>query len=106
MLPVVQSAVLELLQCQNVGIETLPSSNVRISIHETYDDHHVTRWLGYGSNFCPASVVVGSDDPGIFATSLRMEYAHIKRALQAQGAGIDADAHLQEMCKASKRYRF
>ncbi|PFG62719.1 adenosine/AMP deaminase-like protein [Thioclava sp. ES.031] len=103
---VVQSAVLELLQFRSIGIETLPSSNVRISIHETYDDHHIGRWLGYGSDFCATSVVVGSDDPGIFATSLRMEYAHIKRALQAHGAGIHADANLQEMCKASKRYRF
>ncbi|MBT52785.1 MAG: adenosine deaminase [Mameliella sp.] len=103
---IVQSAVLELLQYRSIGIETLPSSNVRISIHETYDDHHISRWLGYGSNFCPTSVVVGSDDPGIFATSLRMEYAHIKRALQAHGAGMHADANLQEMCKASKRYRF
>ena len=102
----VQSAVLELLQHRGIGIETLPSSNVRISIHETYEDHHISRWLGYGSNFFPTSIVVGSDDPGIFATSLRMEYAHIKRALQAHGTGIHADASLQEMCKASKRYRF
>lgn len=103
---IVQSAVLELLQHRGIGIETLPSSNVRISIHETYEDHHISRWLGYGCNYCPTSVVVGSDDPGIFATSLRMEYAHIKRALQAHGTGIHTDASLQEMCKASKRYRF
>lgn len=105
-LEVVQSAVLELLNGRCVAIETLPSSNVRISIHECYEDHHVSGWMGYGSNFCPTSVVIGSDDPGIFATSLRMEYAHIKRALQASGAGNEANARLQDLCRSSKRFRF
>lgn len=102
----VQNAVLEVLQWRGIAIETLPSSNVRISIHESYEDHHVSGWLGYGRNFCPTSVVVGSDDPGIFATSLRMEYAHVKRGLQANGAGSQADAKLQDLCKSAKRFRF
>jgi hypothetical protein len=105
-LGIVQSEVLEVLQRRCIAIETLPSSNVRISIHESYEDHHISGWLGYGRNFCPTSVVVGSDDPGIFATSLRMEYAHIKRLLQANGAAGQADAKLKDICEMSKRFRF
>ncbi|MCM5557284.1 hypothetical protein [Pleomorphomonas sp. JP5] len=103
-LEAVQSYVLELLQKRNIGIETLPSSNVRISIHQCYEDHHAIRWLAHDKTPCPPSVLIGSDDPGIFATNLRMEYAHMKRALRA--AGANADAELRELSSAAKRYRF
>ncbi|MEQ9865374.1 hypothetical protein [Pectobacterium aroidearum] len=105
-LEALQLATLELLQERRIAIETLPSSNVRISIHQSYDDHHAIGWLGYGRNFGPTSVVLGSDDPGIFATSLRGEYAHILRALEANGAGHEAMEILERINKTSKRFRF
>lgn len=101
-----QSSTLNLLRERRVAIETLPSSNVRISIHQSYEDHHALRWLGVGQNSGLASVVVGSDDPGIFATSLRMEYAHLLRALEANGAGLEATAILERINSTSKRFRF
>lgn len=105
-LEALQSATLGLLQERRVAIETLPSSNIRISIHQSYEDHHALGWLGFGRNFCPTSVVVGSDDPGIFATSLRTEYAHLLRALEANGAGLEARAILERINRTSKRFRF
>ncbi|MGB9095634.1 hypothetical protein [Erwinia sp.] len=105
-LEALQSATLGLLQVRRVAIETLPSSNVRISIHQSYNEHHAVGWLGYGRSFGPTSVVIGSDDPGIFATSLRGEYAHLLRALQANGAGHDTIEILERMNKTSKRFRF
>jgi adenosine deaminase len=105
-LEALQFATLELLQERRVAIETLPSSNVRISIHQSYDEHHALGWLGYGRKFCPVSVVIGTDDPGIFATSLRAEYAHIRRALEVNGAGAEAETLLQDICRTSKRFRF
>lgn len=105
-LEILQLATLKFLQQQRVAIETLPSSNVRISIHKSYEEHHATEWLGYGRSLCPTSVVVGSDDPGIFATSLRMEYAHLLRALQANGAGLEATSILENLTKTSRRFRF
>ncbi|MDR6188433.1 adenosine deaminase [Agrobacterium pusense] len=105
-LEALQSATLELLNERHVAIETLPSSNVRISVHQSYEDHHACGWLGYGRSACPASVVIGSDDPGIFATSLRMEYAHLLRALKANGAGSKALSTLESLSRTSKRFRF
>lgn len=101
-----QTATLELLQKRRIAIETLPSSNIRISIHQSYEDHHASGWLGYGRTFGPTSVVIGTDDPGIFATNLRVEYAHMLHALEANGAGADAAAILQSLSGTSKRFRF
>lgn len=105
-LEALQSATLVLLQKRRVAIETLPSSNVRISIHQSYDDHHAIGWLGYGRSFGPTSIVIGSDDPGIFATSLRGEYAHLLRALESNGAGHKTMEILERINKTSKRFRF
>ena len=107
-----QKAVLLLLHRRGIAIETLPSSNVRISIHKAYEDHHVRQWLGLDEKSAGkcVSVVVGSDDPGIFATGLRMEYAHLFRILHA-GAGeamnkSKAENLLHSICVDAKRYRF
>lgn len=105
-----QKAVLLLLHKRGIAIETLPSSNVRISIHKAYEDHHVRQWLGLDEQSAGkcVSVVVGSDDPGIFATGLRMEYAHLFRILQA-GRGMNkskAENLLHSICVDAKRYRF
>ncbi|MEW7314030.1 hypothetical protein AB1E22_15240 [Buttiauxella gaviniae] len=105
-LEALQSATLGLLQERRVAIETLPSSNVRISIHQSYNEHHAVGWLGYGRSFGLTSVAIGSDDPGIFATSLRGEYAHLLRALDANGAGHDTIEILESINKTSKRFRF
>lgn len=106
LLAALQAATLKMLQENHIAIETLPSSNVRISIHQSYEEHHSVGWLGFGRDFCPTSVVVGSDDPGIFATSLRTEYAHLLRALEANGAGSEASVILERVNKTSKRFRF
>lgn len=106
LLEFLQTATLELIQKRNIAIETLPSSNVRISIHQSYNEHHAAGWLGYGKALCPTSVVIGTDDPGIFATSLRAEYAHMLHALEANGAGANAAHTLQTLAATSRRFRF
>ncbi len=87
-----QGAVLRELHTHGVVIESMPTSNVRISFYETYGDHHLWRWLGLaerrrdaGAGRGPGrardpilpTVCLASDDPGIFAASLRNEYAHV-----------------------------
>lgn len=107
-----QKAVLLLMHRRGIAIETLPSSNVRISIHKAYEDHHVRQWLGLDGKSAGkcVSVVVGSDDPGIFATGLRMEYAHLFRILHAGVGGAmnksQAENLLYSICVDAKRYRF
>jgi adenosine deaminase len=109
-LRLLQHAVLKLLHDRRIAIETLPSSNVRISIHEDYDDHHAGYWLGAKKKKVPVpvSVVVGSDDPGIFATGLRNEYAHLQNALESQSKDgrMDVRNVLHRVCAEAKLYRF
>jgi len=109
-LRLLQHAVLKLLHERRVAIETLPSSNVRISIHGDYENHHAGYWLAVGKKRAPVpvSVVVGSDDPGIFATGLRNEYAHLlgmlKSRVDTRGASVEDVLH--RVCIEAKRYRF
>lgn len=109
-LRLLQHVVLKLLHDRRVAIETLPSSNVRISIHENYEHHHAGYWLGAGKKMVPTPVrvVVGSDDPGIFATGLRNEYAHLQNSLesQAKDRGLDVGNVLRRICTEAKLYRF
>jgi hypothetical protein len=107
-----QACVLKLLHQRRIAIETLPTSNVRISIHQRHEDHHALGWLGLGEQSLrvPVDVVVGSDDPGIFATSLRMEYAHLLRSLREE-AGQSGDWQnsvdiIERVCLNAKRFRF
>ena len=107
-----QQAILKRLDECTIAIETLPSSNVRISIHQGYDEHHASNWLGLGKHPMQSSVslVAGSDDPGIFATGLRQEYAHLLRILRSQANSLGdpslATALIQRVCTDAKRFRF
>lgn len=67
---------------RRVVIEALFTSNVRISVYDDYDEHHIFRWLGLAEHDAQPMVCLGTDDPGIFATNLRNEYAHIQRELR------------------------
>lgn len=66
---------------KHIVLETLPTSNVRISHYNSIKDHHVFRWLRVQGRTIngdyPMLVTLGSDDPGIFATDMRNEFYHI-----------------------------
>lgn len=72
-----QDNVLGEVNAAGVVLETLPTSNVRIAAYRDLSEHHVFRWLGLTGEPLDnrPTVCVGSDDTGIFATSLRNEYA-------------------------------
>ncbi|CAN7214513.1 hypothetical protein [Paraburkholderia terricola] len=63
---------------RSVVIETLPSSNVRISHYQTFGEHHALRWMrvpAFMQEGDPEIMVsIGSDDPGIFAGDLNGEF--------------------------------
>jgi adenosine deaminase len=100
------------LNSRNVAIETLPTSNVRISFYDCHDDHHVLRWLGLDRNVVTAApqptICVGSDDPGIFATNLRNEYAHLLQVLRRK-VGLntqEAITVLRQLNENGRAFRF
>lgn len=66
---------------KKVVIETLPTSNVRISHYKSIDEHHVFRWLQIPDRALSGDskmlLALGSDDPGIFATDIRNEFYHL-----------------------------
>lgn len=103
-----QDCVLKEINRRGIVLETLPTSNVRISVYRSYSEHHVFRWLGFKGSGERMSVCVGSDDPGIFATNLRNEYAHLLRELDREciGTGRDPLTELRYLIENGKIWRF
>lgn len=78
---------------------------------QEYQEHHIFTWLGLNnvSNDLDmgASVCVGSDDPGIFATNLRNEYAHLQIALEERGLDVERTHNILEgLVRNGKIFRF
>ena len=87
LLRAVQDAVVQDLRDRRVAVEALPTSNVRISQYRWTKHHHLLRWLD-PSNERPAPfVLLGTDDPGIFATTIRNETALVLRRLNRMYPG-------------------
>jgi adenosine deaminase len=109
-LTALQADVLADLSSSGVAIETLPTSNVRISAYDRLSEHHLFRWLGLGKDafsIVPA-ICVGSDDTGIFATSLRNEYAAILDVLRRDFSigSEQAAAIVEQLNRNGAAYRF
>lgn len=105
-----QDLVLGDLNRAGVAIETLPTSNVRIGIYHDHGEHHLFRWLGLSGEPLRnlPTVCVGSDDTGIFATSLRNEYAAIWDVLHRKlgQPGDKATAIIETLNRNGAAYRF
>lgn len=71
-----QENLIEIVCQKQIALEVLPTSNLRISYYKNYAEHHIYRWLKEDAINRP-TVVMGSDDPGIFATNIFNEYAHV-----------------------------
>jgi len=92
-----------------VALEVMPTSNVRISWYKSYAEHHLFRLLGMGADPLSThpSLCIASDDPGIFATSLKNEYAHVFNALREHGKSeSEALSLIGCMVDTSWAYRF
>jgi hypothetical protein len=85
-------------------------ANVRISAYDNLREHHLFRWLNLtedGFSVAPA-ICVGSDDAGIFATSIRNEYAAIFEVLHkhfSTGSSAATDI-IERLNKNGSAYRF
>ncbi|MGV6995869.1 hypothetical protein ACUZ9P_08225 [Desulfovibrio sp. QI0430] len=78
----VQDAIIREMLQKDIVVEVLPTSNVRISHYEKTEEHHIMRWLNFDDKRPAPQVVLGTDDPGIFSTSLRNEYSLILNKLK------------------------
>lgn len=107
----IQQALMIVVKERRVLIETLPSSNVRISQYESFDEHHVFRWMGLPGYAQPGDpeimVTLGSDDPGIFAGDLAGEFYQLYAVLQGLGlSDKKALNYISELNERGREYRF
>lgn len=97
----IQALLLELLSEKNIIIEALPSSNLRISYYDNLRDYHLKHWLNDDNkdSLLP-TVVLGSDDPGIFMTNIYNEYAltylHLKQNKYASAKRLEKIKYIHE----------
>ena len=91
---------------KGIAIETLPTSNYRISQYIKFEEYHIERWINTNSTYNPI-VVIGTDDPGIFNTNIYNEYAKVflywKRMNYPVG---DIMRKIRDIHKNSENYSF
>lgn len=106
-----QQALMRQIADRGVLIETLPSSNVRISQYHHIGEHHSLRWMrvpGFVEDGDPEIMVcLGSDDPGIFANDLETEFYLMYATLRQAGLS-DSDTlnRLSILNERGRTYRF
>lgn len=108
LLRAVQDAVITEMRAKNIVVEALPTSNVRISRYEMTQDHHLMRWLDPDSPRPVPQVVLGTDDPGIFSTTLRNEYSFILNRFRELYPGSDEKAYelIRHLIENGSSYTF
>ncbi len=106
----IQQQLMQLVVKRRVLIETLPSSNVRISQYSDFRQHHALRWMGVPGfkqeGDPPIMVALGSDDPGIFAGDLKGEFYQLYAVLQAHCHDKEALRYLAPLNERGREYRF
>jgi len=70
-----QNKILSEMAQKEFIIESMISSNVRISYYNRYKQHHILKWLEKKHDM--PLVTLASDDPGIFNNNILIEYAHL-----------------------------
>lgn len=106
-----QQALMQEIADRGVLVETLPSSNVRISQYHHIGEHHSLRWLkapGFIEDGDPEIMVcLGSDDPGIFASDLETEFRLLYTALRQTGLSDSETLHrLSVLNERGRTFRF
>ena len=107
----IQQALMSEVAERGVVIETLPSSNVRISQYLNFSEHHALRWMRVPGCMqeCDPEIMtsLGSDDPGIFAGDLNGEFYQLFAALRNRGlTDKTALAYLAPVNERGRQYGF
>lgn len=101
-----QLVVLKKINRAKVILETLPTSNVRISHYQNHSQHHILKWLEWkNQGHDIPEIVIGSDDTGIFSTNIHNEYMHVYSQLHnSEELKKNAALYMQEIIKSSERF--
>ena len=96
---------------KEIVIETLLTSNVRISQYDDHFQHHILRWLMIGDykkeGDVAMNICMGSDDPGVFVTDIKNEYYHLYNILiKAKLTPIEAIGHIRRLNETGRIYSF
>lgn len=100
----IQKAILAQLASKKITIEALPTSNVRIGHYEDIKKYHLWNWKEWSTKIQMPDIVIGSDDPGIFATNIFNEYAHIHQHLEDQRQ--PAMPYIQTLIRNAQNHHF
>lgn len=92
-----QRQILLQLEKINIGIETNPTSNVRIGGFNRYLDLPVLKFFPINNSLVHLSTSVNTDDRGIFATSIEREYALLACAI-AKSNNEDFRWSMSDIC--------
>ena len=96
-----QNKILALLKEKNIAIESMITSNTRISFYTNFDEHHIIDWL---QNPNSPNIVLASDDPGIFNTNLYLEYFILYKLLEK--TNLDRKSIIKNMLQNAEIYHF
>ena len=108
-LTTMQQQAMARLVNKGIVVETLPTSNLRIGQYKEIGQHHSLRWLGVDApaNDPPLQIVLGTDDPGVFATDIKAEFYHLFASLHKRGFNRqEALEKLIRVDEAGNRYAF
>lgn len=104
-----QQLAMDKLVETGIVVETLPTSNLRISQYKEMGQHHSLRWLGvpHIDGDPPLQIVLGTDDPGIFATDIKAEFYHLFTSLCKRGLNREEALNkLIQVNEAGRVYAF
>lgn len=106
----IQNLVSHEIHEKEVVIESMLTSNLRISVYNSYKEHHLWRWLGISEDKYDTNlpVCIGSDDPGIFSTNIKNEYTHIYEQLvfQQKKSHQEAADIIESLIKNGEAFAF
>lgn len=100
-----QREVLKIMKENNILIESMITSNVRISYYSKYEEHHIFRWLfpeEEEKNIMP-DIVLASDDPGLFNNNMRIEFCHLYEILKNKYISEDKIKEKVELLQSNSR---